>query len=157
METAPGPSQVLPHVTACARREPDSTALRFPGCGLGGDWPRAGWRITDMGDMRRTRLALSSRYSVRWPVRQWSACILVPAHRPSPMLSQPARTSSEPRRDGPTSPSTTDSVTPVNLRPLQSLLPVTGSVARPARTIESRQPVFSSSGRPPLAMPRAAG
>lgn len=42
METAPGPSRVLPDVTACARREPDSTALRFPGCGLGGDWPRAG-------------------------------------------------------------------------------------------------------------------
>ncbi|KAL2011363.1 hypothetical protein VTN00DRAFT_4081 [Thermoascus crustaceus] len=42
METAPGSSRVLPDVTACARREPDSTALRFPGCGLGSDWPRAG-------------------------------------------------------------------------------------------------------------------
>lgn len=32
----------LPGVTACAQWAPDWTARRSPGCGLGGDWPRAG-------------------------------------------------------------------------------------------------------------------
>ncbi|KAL2011362.1 hypothetical protein VTN00DRAFT_4080 [Thermoascus crustaceus] len=62
------------------------------------------------------------------------------------MLSQPPSVGEPPRAWLPTD---VDSVTPVNFRSLRSLLPVTGSVYRPSRTIESQQPVFSSSGRPP--------